>query len=137
MKEGPQREGVKMAKEGLRPILNGMMSSQSGQLLKRPSATSDRIEIGGGFPGGSDGEKSPCNTGDMCLVLGLGRSPEKGKATHSRILAWRIPWTEELGGYSPRRGPKESDTTEQLTLSLQHIQEGFLREQVLPPPGML
>ena len=123
-----------MAKEGLRPILNGVMSSQSGQLLKRPSAISDRIKIGGGFPGGSDCEKSPCNTGDMCLVLGLGRSAEKGMATHTRILPWRIPRTEELGGYSPRRGP---NTTEQLTLSLQHIQEGFLREQVLPPPGML
>jgi len=29
----------------------------------------------------------------------LGRSPgEKGMATHSSILAWRIPWTEESGG---------------------------------------
>ena len=37
-------------------------------------------------------------------------------ATHSSILAWRIPWTEEPGGYSPW-GCKESDTTEQLTLS--------------------
>ena len=26
---------------------------------------------------------------------------EKGMATHSNILAWRIPWTEELGGYNP------------------------------------
>ena len=26
---------------------------------------------------------------------------EKGMATHSSILAWRIPWTEEPGGYSP------------------------------------
>ena len=26
---------------------------------------------------------------------------EKGMATHSSILAWRIPWTEELAGYSP------------------------------------
>ena len=26
---------------------------------------------------------------------------EKEMATHSSILAWRIPWTEELGGYSP------------------------------------
>ena len=26
---------------------------------------------------------------------------EKGMATHSGILAWRIPWTEELVGYSP------------------------------------
>ena len=35
---------------------------------------------------------------------------EEGMATHSSILTWRIPWTEELGGlYSPR-GHKESDT---------------------------
>ena len=32
-------------------------------------------------------------------------------ATHSGILAWRTPWTEEPGGYSPW-GCKESDTTE-------------------------
>ena len=38
-------------------------------------------------------------------------------ATHPSILAWRIPWTEELAGYSPW-GCKESDTTEWLTLSL-------------------
>ena len=36
---------------------------------------------------------------------------KKEMATHSSILAWRIPWTEEAGGYSPR-GCKESDTTE-------------------------
>ena len=41
------------------------------------------------------------------------RSLEKGTATHSSILAWRIPGTEEPGGYSPR-GHKESDTTERL-----------------------
>ena len=35
---------------------------------------------------------------------------EKGMATHSIILVWRIPWTEE-----PPRGCKESDMTEQLT----------------------
>ena len=39
-------------------------------------------------------------------------------ATHSSILAWRIPWTEEPGGlYSPW-GHKQSDTTEQLSLLL-------------------
>ena len=42
---------------------------------------------------------------------------EKGMAAHSSILAWRILWTEEPGGYSPQ-GHKESDTTEQLTHSL-------------------
>ena len=30
--------------------------------------------------------------------LGGEDPPEKGMATHSSILAWRIPWTEELGG---------------------------------------
>ena len=36
---------------------------------------------------------------------------EKEMATHSSTLAWRIPWTEELGGL-PSAGHKESDTTE-------------------------
>jgi len=43
---------------------------------------------------------------------------EKGMATHSSILAWIIPWTEELVGYSPW-GHKESDMTERLILSHQ------------------
>ena len=40
---------------------------------------------------------------------------ENGIPTHSSILAWKIPWTEEPGRYSPW-GHKESDMTEQLTL---------------------
>ena len=36
---------------------------------------------------------------------------EKEMATHSNILAWRIPWTRSLVNYSPW-GQKESDTTE-------------------------
>ena len=39
---------------------------------------------------------------------------EKGMATHSSILAWRIPWTEEPVGYSPW-SEKESDMTKRLT----------------------
>ena len=42
---------------------------------------------------------------------------QKVMATHSSILACRIPWTEEPGGLQST-GCKESDTTEQLTLSL-------------------
>ena len=38
---------------------------------------------------------------------------EKEMATHSSILAWRIPWMEELGGLQST-GCKESDTTERL-----------------------
>ena len=36
---------------------------------------------------------------------------EAEMATHSSILAWRIPGTEEPGGYNPQ-GRKEADTTE-------------------------
>ena len=42
-----------------------------------------------------------CNAGaagDLGLIPGLGRSLEEGMATHSSILAWEIPWTEEPGG---------------------------------------
>ena len=40
-----------------------------------------------GFPGGSDGKESACNAGD----LGWEDPLEEGMATHSGILAWRIP----------------------------------------------
>ena len=43
--------------------------------------------------------------------LGLEDPLEKETATHSSILAWSIPWTEDLAGYGPS-GCKESDTTE-------------------------
>ena len=43
---------------------------------------------------------------------------EESLATHSSILAWRIPWTEEPGGLHSPWVWKESNTTEQLTLSL-------------------
>ena len=46
------------------------------------------------------------------LSLGQENHLEKGMATHSSILAWRISWTERsLVGYSPW-GLKELDTTE-------------------------
>ena len=47
------------------------------------------------------GEESACSvgdTGDVVLTCESGRSLEEGTATHSSILAWRIPWTEEPGG---------------------------------------
>ena len=57
--------------------------------------------------------------------LGWEDALEKGMATHSSTLAWRIPWTEEPGSYCPW-GRKESDTTEQLTLPLP-IRKGLWR----------
>ena len=43
-----------------------------------------------GFPGGSDGKESACNSGDTGSIL-------ERMASHSSILAWRIPRTEEPG----------------------------------------
>ena len=45
---------------------------------------------------------------------------DKGMATHSSILAWRIPWTEEPGRLQSM-GCKESDTTEGLTCSFSRV----------------
>ena len=42
---------------------------------------------------------------------------EKETATHSSILAWEIPWTEETGGLNPW-DCKESEVTEQFIFSL-------------------
>ena len=49
-----------------------------------------------GSPCGSSGKEYACNTGDLeTWVWSLGREAplEKGKATYSSVLAWRIPWT--------------------------------------------
>ena len=51
-----------------------------------------------GFLGGSDSKESTCKAGDPGSIPGSERSLEKGMATNSRILARRIPWTEEPEG---------------------------------------
>ena len=62
--------------------------------------------------------------------LGQENPLEKGMATHSKILAWEIPWTEEPGGlHSPWDG-KDLNTTEQLSrythmYTHHHLQEAF------------
>ena len=53
-----------------------------------------------GFPGGSVVKNPPANAGDAASVPGWGRSPGEGNGTHSSILAWKTPWTEEPAGYS-------------------------------------
>ena len=52
-----------------------------------------------GFPHSSVEKESACNAGDLSSIPESGRPPgEKEMATHSRILAWRVPWAEEPGG---------------------------------------
>ena len=43
-------------------------------------------------------ENPPANAGDAGSIPELGRPLEEERATHSSILAWEIPWTEEPGG---------------------------------------
>jgi len=74
------------------------------------------------FPCGSDGKS-------ICLQCGRpGFDPwgwedplEKEMATHSSILAWKIPWTEEPGRLYRSWSCKELDTTEWLHFTIQYI----------------
>ena len=50
------------------------------------------------FACGSDSKESAFDARDLVSIPGSGRSPEKGMATYSSTLAWRIPRTEEPGG---------------------------------------
>ena len=50
-----------------------------------------------GFPGGLDGKNLPAMQETQVRSLGWEDPLKKGMATHSSILAWRIPWTEESG----------------------------------------
>ena len=59
---------------------------------------------------GSDDEESACNAEDSGSIPGSGRSPEREMATHSRILAWKIPWT------TVHRVAKELGMAERLPL---------------------
>ena len=49
------------------------------------------------LPCDSDSKEYTCNAGDLVQSLDPEDSLEKGMATHSSILAWRVPWTEEPG----------------------------------------
>ena len=59
-----------------------------------------RCHIHVDFPDGSDDRESTCNEETRVQPLGWEDSLEKGMATHSSIVAWRIPWTEEPGGFT-------------------------------------
>ena len=54
-----------------------------------------------GFPGSSDGKESACNEGVPGSIPGSGRSLGGWMATHPSIFAWKTPWTEKPGRYSP------------------------------------
>ena len=59
----------------------------------------------------SDGKDAACNARDLDSIPGSGRSLEKGMATHSSNLDWRIAWIEETGMLQSM-DHKELDMTE-------------------------
>ena len=65
-----------------------------------------------GFHCASAGKAAACNVGDLGLIPGLEDPLEKGKATHSSFLAWRIPWTLQSMGL------QKLHMTERLSLAL-------------------
>ena len=63
------------------------------------------VYIRHGFPGGTGDKEPVCQSGD--IRDSGGKDPlEEGIATHSRILAWRTPWTEEPGGLQSPGWPR-------------------------------
>ena len=68
------------------------MDSQVALIVKNPPANAGDARDTGSYPGQED-------------------SLEEGMATHSSILSWRIPWTEEPGGLQPT-GSQRGDTAE-------------------------
>ena len=73
-----------------------------------------------------------CNAGELGSIPVLGRPLEKEVATHSIILAWRIPWTEEPGRLQSV-GSQESDTIEWLsTTTQQHSNEDIIKMCLSP-----
>ena len=68
-----------------------------------------------GFPNGSEGKESTCNSGDPGVIPGLGRSPGEGNGNPLQYSRLENPHGQRsLAGYSPW-GHKESDTTERLS----------------------
>ena len=74
-------------------VVHGITKSQTW-LGNRTTTTTKVID----FFGGSDSKESAYNARELDLFLGWEDPLEKGMATHSSILVWRAPWTEEAGG---------------------------------------
>ena len=56
------------------------------------------LNKGEDFPGGLAVKNPPANAGEKSLIPESGNPFEEEIATHSSILAWESPWTEEPGG---------------------------------------
>ena len=74
--------------------------------------------------GGASGKEPACQCGDVRdTVWSVGREDplEEEMATHSSILAWRIPWTEETGGLPVHSVAKSQKRQKQLSMHTNKI----------------
>ena len=74
------------------------MGSHRLKRLKRLSSSSSNIRQLWSFPGGSALKNLPTIQETQIRILDQEDALEEGMATHSSLLAWRTPWTEEPGG---------------------------------------
>ena len=80
----------------------------------RVSFSGDQILMWGS-PSGWVVKNLPAVARDMCLILVSGRSPVEEMATQSSILAWEIPWIEDLGVLQFMESPKSQIWLSDLT----------------------
>ena len=81
------------------------------------------ISFFGSFLSDSDNKESACSVGDPGSIPETGRSLEKEMATHSSILAWRIPWTEQHGWQAIHGIAKNQTRQNNFTFTFQLIWE--------------
>ena len=73
------------------------------------------FSVARGFLCGSAGKESACNAGDLGSIPGLGRSPREGRSYPAQYSGLENSMDSPWGG-------KESDMTEQLSLSLMWLE---------------
>ena len=66
--------------------------------------------VGARLPWWLGGNDSTCNAGDAGQSLSWEYPLEEGMATHSSLLTWRIPWTEESGPWGHKRSARTEVT---------------------------
>ena len=71
-----------------------------------------------GFPGGSDGKESACNSGDPGSILGSGRSPGEGNGYSLQYSCLENPMDRGAWQATVHGVTKKLDTTEGLTLEI-------------------
>ena len=76
-----------------------------------------------GFPGGSDGKESTCDTGDLGLILGSGRSPGEGNGYPLQYSCLEKPINKGVWRAIVHGITKESDMIEQLSTNSLHLQQ--------------